>query len=124
MDASASTQGNTDRLELVTIGHIHSTVHDHTIIVNYAVFKMYKGKYNSDSKFNMPLPCYTSKKFKKKLITLSLERGMRESKHYHQTKLPFGTTDKASARTFGEVWQCTKWTVCTTPRSMGSHASS
>ena len=39
MDVSVhvSTQGATDRLELSTIGHIHSTVHDHTIIMNCPV---------------------------------------------------------------------------------------
>ena len=75
MDASVSTQHATDRLELSTIGYLHSTVHDHTIIVNYAEFQMCKTKYNSDSKSNMPLLSYTSKRFKKRLITLSLEKG-------------------------------------------------
>ena len=77
MDASVhvSTQGAIDRLELLTIGHIHFTVYDHTIIINYAEFQMCKTKYNSDRKFGMPLPCYASKRFKKGLITLSLEKG-------------------------------------------------
>ena len=34
------------------------------------------------------------------------KRGRREIKHHHQTKLPFGATDEAPARTVGEVRQC------------------
>ena len=89
MDASVSTQGATDRLKLPTIGHIDSTVHDHTIIVNYAEFQICKMKYNSDSKFNTPLPSYTSKRFKKGQITLSLEKGKERKQALPPNKVSF-----------------------------------